>query len=163
MLLHKTSQCKENLAKHIDKLTWQCYSVLDKKTWHQERIPVMEKDQILEKSRKENKNQDIYEKEIVEDIIRTRIPEILKEGRNIGAATAGILATVFFVIQILTGGGINYGLYAVVFSIPAAAFTVKAFRMKKKHEIFMAVIYIIFVLLLSASHIYNLVTSQAVR
>lgn len=84
----------------------------------------MEKDQILEKSRKENKNQDIYEK------------EILKEGRNIGAATAGILATVFFVIQILTGGGINYGLYAVVFSIPAAAFTVKAFRMKKKHEIF---------------------------
>lgn len=151
MLLHKTSQCKENLAKHIDKLTWQCYSVLDKKTWHQERILVMEKDQILEKSRKENKNQDIYEK------------EILKEGRNIGAATAGILATVFFVIQILTGGGINYGLYAVVFSIPAAAFTVKAFRMKKKHEIFMAVIYIIFVLLLSASHIYNLVTSQAVR
>lgn len=79
----------------------------------------MEKDQILEKSRKENKNRDIYEK------------EILKEGRNIGAATAGILATVFFVIQILTGGGINYGLYAVVFSIPAAAFTVKAFRMKK--------------------------------
>ena len=66
MLLHKTSQCKENLAKHIDKLTWQCYSVLDKKTWHQERIPVMEKDQILEKSRKENKNQDIYEKEISE-------------------------------------------------------------------------------------------------
>lgn len=151
ILLHKPSRCKENLAKHIDKLTWQCYSVLDKKTWHQERIPVMEKDQILEKSRKENKNRDIYEK------------EILKEGRNIGAATAGILATIFFVIQILTGGGINYGLYAVVFSIPAAAFTVKAFRMKKKHEIFIAAIYIIFVLLLSASHIYNLVTSQAMR
>lgn len=151
ILLHKPSRCKENLAKHIDKLTWQCYSVLDKKTWQQERIPAMEKDQILEKSRKENKNQDIYEK------------EILKEGRNIGAATAGILATIFFVIQILTGGGINYGLYAVVFSIPAAAFTVKAFRMKKKHEIFIAAIYIIFVLLLSASHIYNLVTSQAMR
>ena len=111
----------------------------------------MEKEQILEKSRKENKNQDIYEK------------EILKEGRNIGAVTAGILATIFFVIQILTGGGINYGLYAVVFSIPAAAFTVKAFRMKKKHEILVAAIYIIFVLLLSASHIYNLVTSQTVR
>ena len=151
ILLHKPSRCKENLAKHIDKLTWQCYSVLDKKTWQQERIPAMEKDQISEKSRKENKNQDIYEK------------EILKEGRNIGAATAGILATIFFVIQILTGGGINYGLYAVVFSIPAAAFTVKAFRMKKKHEIFIAAIYIIFVLLLSASHIYNLVTSQAMR
>lgn len=151
ILLHKPNRCKENLAKHIDKLTWQCYSILDKKTWHQERIPAMEKDQILEKSRKENRNQDIYEK------------EILKEGRNIGAATAGILATIFFVIQILTGGGINYGLYAVVFSIPAAAFTVKAFRMKKKHEIFIAAIYIIFVLLLSASHIYNLVTLQAMR
>ena len=111
----------------------------------------MEKDQILEKSRKENKNQDIYEK------------EILKEGRNIGAVTAGILATIFFVIQILAGGGINYGLYAVVFSIPAAAFTVKACRMKKKHEILAAAIYIIFVLLLSVSHIYNLVTLQTVR
>lgn len=27
-----------------------------------------------------------------------------------------VLATLFFVVQIFTGGGVNYGLYAVVFS-----------------------------------------------
>ena len=63
----------------------------------------MEKEEILEKSRKENKNRDIFEK------------EVLKEGGNIGGIAAGILATLFFILQIAAGGGINYGLYAGIF------------------------------------------------
>lgn len=110
----------------------------------------MNKEEILEKSRKENKNQDVFEK------------EILKEGGNIGAMTAAILATVFFVIQIFVGGGMNYGLYAVVFSIPAAGFVVKAIRLKRRHEIIVAAIYIIATLLFSAAHIYNLITTSAI-
>ena len=55
----------------------------------------MEKEEILEKSRKENKNRDIFEK------------EVLKEGGNIGGIAAGILATLFFILQIAAGGGIN--------------------------------------------------------
>lgn len=110
----------------------------------------MNKEEILEKSRKENKNQDIFEK------------EILQQGGNVGAMTAAILATAFFVIQIFVGKGMNYGLYAVIFSIPSAGFIVKAIRLKRRHEIIVAVIYIIATLMFSVAHIYNLITTSAV-
>ncbi len=110
----------------------------------------MNKDDILAKSRKENKNQDMYEK------------EVLKEGGNAGAITAAVLATIFFVIQILLGEGQNYGLYAVVFSISAAGFTVKAIRLKRTHEIIITVLYIIVVLMFSAAHIYSLVAASTI-
>ena len=57
----------------------------------------MEREKILELSRKENKNQDIFEKEVV----------VL--GNSCACICAGILATIFFVIQIFVGGGMNYG------------------------------------------------------
>ncbi len=110
----------------------------------------MNKEEILAKSREENKNQDIYEK------------EVLKEGGNAGAVAAGVLATIFFIVQIFTGGGMNYGLYAVVFSIPAAGFVVKYKNLRKKHELFVAVCYIIIVLMFSAAHIYNLITASTI-
>ena len=56
----------------------------------------MDKNEILAKSRKENKNQDVYEK------------EVMKDGWSFGAAVATILATVLFVIQILLGEGMNF-------------------------------------------------------
>ncbi len=107
----------------------------------------MTKEEILEKSRQENKQQDVYEK------------EVLREGGNVGAIAASALATVFFIVQIFLGGGMNYGLYAVVFSIVAANFTVKAIHLKRRHEIALAAFYIIFTLMLSAAHIYNLATA----
>ena len=111
----------------------------------------MEKEEILEKSRSENKSKDLYEKEVI------------KEGGNAGAIAAPILATVFFCIQIFTGGGMNYGLYAVVFSISAAGFSVKAFKLKRKHETIVAVLYWVIVLTFSATHIYNLISASAMR
>ena len=44
----------------------------------------MQKEEILEKSRRENKNQDPYEKQVI------------TAGGNAGAIAAAILATVFF-------------------------------------------------------------------
>jgi hypothetical protein len=110
----------------------------------------MNKDEILKISRKENKNQDVYEK------------EVMREAGNIGAIVAVILVTIFFVIQIVVGEGMNYGLYAVAFSVPATGFIVKAVRLKRKHEIFIAVIYVIAVLLFSFAHIYQLVTTSTI-
>ncbi len=104
----------------------------------------MNKEEILAKSRRENKNQDIFEMEIIRD------------GAKTGAIAAAILATLFLILQIFAGSGINYGLYAVVFCIPASTFAVKAFRLKRRHEMILAVLYILFVLMLSVAHIYNL-------
>lgn len=110
----------------------------------------MRKEEILKKSRRENKNQDLYEK------------QVMAAGGNAGAVAAAVLATVFFVAQILTGGGMNYGLYAVVFTIPAARFTVKAIKLRRKHEIALAALYWLSVVLFSAAHLYQLITISAI-
>lgn len=110
----------------------------------------MNKEDILERSRKENKNQDVFEK------------EVMKEGGNIGAIVAAILATIFFVIQIALGEGMNYGLYAVVFSILATGFVVKAIRLKRVHEIVVAIIYIVAVLLFTMAHICQLISVSSI-
>lgn len=110
----------------------------------------MNKEEILAKSRMENRNKDIYEK------------EILKLGGNAGAIAAIILATIFFIVQIVVGEGMNYGLYAIVFSVLGASFTVKAIKLKRKHEIAVAIVYIILTLLLSIAHIYNLITASTI-
>ncbi|MEI3219753.1 MAG: DUF6442 family protein [Lachnoclostridium sp.] len=110
----------------------------------------MDKEEILERSRKENKNQDIYEKEII------------IQGNRYACIAAAVLATIFFVIQIFTGGGIDYGLYAVVFSMPMAGFWVKYKNLHKKHELFVAVCYTIGVLLFSVAHIYEVISASQI-
>ena len=110
----------------------------------------MNKEEILERSRKENKNQDIYEKEVI------------IQGNRYACIAAGVLATIFFVIQIFTGGGMNYGLYAVVFSMPMAGFWIKYIRMHIKHELLVAICYTVMVLIFSAVHIYGLVSASQI-
>lgn len=111
---------------------------------------VMNKDEILERSRRENKNQDIYEKEVI------------IKGNRYACIAAAVLATIFFVIQIFVGGGINYGLYAVVFSMPMAGFWMKYAKLRKKHELLVAICYTVGVLLFSAAHIYQLISASQI-
>lgn len=111
---------------------------------------LMNKEEILEKSRKENKNQDVYEKEVI------------IQGNRYACLTAAILATIFFVIQFFTGGDMDYGLYAIVFSMPMAGFWMKYAKLRKKHELFVAICYTVAVVLFSALHIYGLIASSAI-
>lgn len=110
----------------------------------------MKKDEILAKSRKENKDQDLFEK------------DVSQKGGNAGALVAMILATIFYVVQIFLGGGTNYGLYAVVFSVPTTGYLVKAMRMKKKKDIILAIIYILATLFFSIIHINHLITTSKI-
>ncbi len=107
----------------------------------------MNKEEILEMSRKENKNQDIYEQEVI------------VSGNRYACIAAGIIATVFFVIQIFTGGGMNFGMYAVVFSMPMACFWFKYIKLHKKHELLVAICYSVCVVSFSAAYIVQLVTA----
>lgn len=110
----------------------------------------MNKEEILERSRKENKNQDIYEKEVI------------IQGNQYACMVAAVLATIFFVIQIFTGGGMNYGLYAVIFSMPMAGFWMKYKKIHRKHELLVAVCYTIAVLMFSVAHIYELISTSQI-
>lgn len=140
----------KNLANTIDKKTWHFYDDIAKNTWQHIRSATVEREEILTKSRQENKFRDIFEK------------EVLKEGGYAGSITAAVLATAFFVIQILLGEGWNYGLYAVVFSISATGFVIKAVRMKRRCDILSAAGAIVIVLVFSAAHIAQLVSLSAI-
>lgn len=110
----------------------------------------MNKDEILERSRKENRNQDFYEKEVV------------IQGNRYACLAAALLATIFFVLQIIAGGEMNYGLYAVVSAIPMAGFWMKYTKLQKRHELFVAVCYTIATLSFSIAHIYMLFSSSQI-
>lgn len=110
----------------------------------------MNKDEILAKSRAENKNKDVYEQ------------EVLKQASTSAVIVMMVLATIFFVAQIFVGGGMNWGIWALVFSANMTTFWVKYIKLRRKHELVMAIIYTIFVSVMSGYHIYNLIVSSTI-
>lgn len=110
----------------------------------------MNKEEILEKSRAENKNKDIYEQ------------EVLKQASTSAIIVMMVFATIFFAAQIFFGGGMNWSLWALVFSANMTIFWVKYIRLRRKHELVMAIAYTILVSALSVGYIYNLMESSTI-
>lgn len=110
----------------------------------------MNKEEILAKSRAENKNKDVYEQ------------EVLKQASKGAVVVQLVLAAVFVVTQILVGEGLNWGLWALVFSANMTTFWVKYIKLRRNHELLMAVVYTILVSVMSGYHIYNLIVSSAI-
>lgn len=110
----------------------------------------MNREEILEKSRAENKNKDIYEQ------------EILKQASTSAVIVMMVLATIFFAAQIFVGGGTNWGIWALVFSANMTTFWVKYIKLRRKHELVMAIASTIIVAVFSGSHIYNLIASSTI-
>lgn len=81
----------------------------------------MQKEEILERSRRENKSRDSYEKQVV-----------------VACGNAG------------------------VFIIPATGFTVKAIKLRRRHEIAVAALCWAGVVLFSAAHLYQLITASTI-
>ena len=102
----------------------------------------MNKEEILEKSRKENRNKDIYEEELI------------KQGSAIVNIVMVILATVF------TGAGINYGLYAIVFCHSMVLSWIKWRKLRQRQQFLLSLLYTVCVLLFSIVHIYTLITGN---
>lgn len=110
----------------------------------------MNKEEILEKSRAENRNKDIYEQEILKQAITNAVIVMM------------ILATIFFAVQIFVGGGINWGIWALVFSANMTTFWAKYRKLRRKHELVIAIAYTILVVAFSVCHIYNLIVSSTI-
>lgn len=110
----------------------------------------MNREEILEKSRAENKNKDIYEQ------------EVLQRAGTIATLVMAVLAGVFFSVQIFVGGGTNWGFWSLVLSANMAMFWVKYIKLRRKHELVIAIVYTIVVLAMSVVHIYNLIESSTI-
>ncbi len=110
----------------------------------------MDKEEILAKSRAENKNKDVYER------------EVLKQASKSAVVVQMSLATLFFVAQIFAGKGINWGLWALVFSANMTVNWVKYMRLHRKYELLIAIAYTILVSVMSGYYIYGLIVSSVI-
>lgn len=105
----------------------------------------MNKDEILAKSRAENKNKDVC------DI------EIQRMGAAWGNAIMITLGVIFFGLEISITGGKNYSFYAMMCASAMAAFWYKWVKLKKTHELWTAVIYTLCTVSFSAAYIVSLI------
>lgn len=90
----------------------------------------MNKEEILRASRNENQNKDIYELEVI------------SKGQRIG----GLIALcVTFALMLIERGildiGMNYGYFFIILSAGVGLWTYKAVKLKRKHEILLAVLW----------------------
>ena len=90
----------------------------------------MDKDEILERSRKENKDRDFVEDEALAQASKIAI--------TVGAFVCGLLT----IIQSISQNRIDYGVWTLMFSILATMMLVKFVRLRKRHELVTGLIYL---------------------
>ena len=91
----------------------------------------MNKEEILSASRKENRNQDLFE------------VECIKKGSRIAYVVGIIMCCMICFLQWLFTKTINWGCWIVNYSIISTMFFVKAVNRRKKHEICVTVLYVL--------------------
>ena len=89
----------------------------------------MNKEEILQASRNENQNKDIYELEVI------------SKGQRIGGLIGISVAFVLmFVERAILDTGMKYGYFLIILSACTGPWIYKAVKLKKKHEILHAVL-----------------------
>lgn len=83
----------------------------------------MNRDEILEKSRKENKNQDEMERDA-----------LVKAGQR-ACAVGGLVCMVVILFEAIFADHVNFSTWAVYLSMTGTMLMVKYLRLKKKHEL----------------------------
>ena len=110
----------------------------------------MKKEEILEKSRAENKNKDIYEQ------------EVLKQASTSSIVVMLIIAAFFCVAEVVVSGDVNWGMWALVLSVNMTTSWVKYIKLRRKHELMFAIAYTILVFAFAGYHIYNLIALSTI-
>lgn len=110
----------------------------------------MEKEEILNASRNENQKKDLVEIEV--------------ENKAVKMAAIGliILATVFYVAEIMLKGITNYGWYAIIALYCAIGFGYKAIKLKKKISVVNAIIWSIVTIICVYSYIQNIILTSTI-
>ncbi len=90
---------------------------------------MMYKEEILERSRKEHKNQDLAEM------------EFLKQASKIAYIVGCIACVIICTLQWVFQKTINWGCWVTNFSILGTVFLVKFVKLRKKHELLMTILY----------------------
>ncbi|MCQ2591404.1 MAG: DUF6442 family protein [Treponema sp.] len=89
----------------------------------------MTKEEILEKSRNENKNQDVYDLDTQNKAARYSI------------FAASILCCLLIILQVVVKKILPFELIVILFGMESVLFITKYVKMRKNHELFVAIIY----------------------
>lgn len=90
----------------------------------------MNKEDILQASRNENQNKDIFELEII------------SKGQRLGGLIALCMAFVLLLLErVILDNGTNYGYLCIILSAGTGLWIYKAVKLKRKHEIFLAALW----------------------
>lgn len=104
----------------------------------------MDKNEILEKSREENKNMDELEKNA-----------LLKAGKC-AVAAGGILCAVIFAVEAFVFNSFSYDLWAVFLTLCGVNLTVKFFYRRKVHELIFGITELLLAVVLLVMHFVGL-------
>ena len=110
----------------------------------------MEKEEILNASRRENQKKDLVE------------IEIENKGAKIASFGLLILSTIFYVVEITLKGVNNYGWYAMIALFCAISFGYKGIKLKKKMSIINAIIWSIVTVVCVYSYIQNTILASTI-
>ena len=93
----------------------------------------MERDEILKKSREENKDRDF-----VEEAALSRANAV---SLGVGMIVCGLLSVLSAVFQ---DGSPNYSVWTVMWAMQASIFLFKYYRLRRRHELLLGLIYLAF-------------------
>ena len=110
----------------------------------------MKKEEILEKSRKENNKKDLA------------VIEIENKGVKISALSIIVLATVYYCLEIFIKGETNYAYYSIVALYCAIFYGYKALKIKKGFYIFCSIIWFIVTVLCVYSDIKDIIATSTI-
>lgn len=94
---------------------------------------MMDRDEILMKSRNENQNKDIYELEVIS-----------KAQRVGGLIAVCVTFTLMVIERVILEEDTNYGYFLIILSAGMGLWLYKAVKMRKKHEVLLAVLWTAF-------------------
>jgi hypothetical protein len=119
--------------------------MLDNKTWHKEFGGVfMNKEDILNRSRKENKNKDIAELEVI------------YQASNIAGRVGMLVCCIIAILEVIFTEGANLSTWAIYFSILATLMLVKYLKLRRRHELWITILYIACFVFFFAAYILKL-------
>ena len=105
------------------------------------------REEVLAKSRAENQNKDIYS------------AEVIKQGAKAAMVVQMAVAAVFFVGQLLAGRGVNWGLWARVYSGEATLCWVKYAKLRRGGGLWLALGYTLLVVVMGSYYMAGLFVS----
>ena len=92
----------------------------------------MDKDEILAKSRKENKDRDFVE------------AEVLNKANGYAFSAGVLISSLLSVLHAIFQDSVDYAVWTVMFGMMSTIMLVKFHKLKKRHELLMGLGYLVF-------------------